>query len=772
MTPKFVSIRCNTRSKSSLSALKTARIVWMKEEIKVHYRTLNTVNSRLKYLYLTLTFLFSFIEFVFLDSKFRDEVELFASSTFQRLSKKLYNLKRSQQQFVRANDSREFGRSTFSFHKRFLNLSNVEFSPGEEHLLNYNLKFNFSHNINLNTKEVLAIEAENIIQTTDICNKNIMRARIINFLNNGIPQNRFGDNYSRANLKSLKNKIKTNDLIVTKADKGSCLVIMNRVDYINKVMNFLDCDEFENINRDPTLPFFSKLKGVLDRTLITLEYFNSSKDKLYPMNPRTPLLYGLPKVHKDGMPIRPVVSFVDSPCYHLSSWLNHVLKVATGFHSTYATKNSVAFADYLKNIVIPHNAILVSLDVKNLFPSVPPDDCIKLVGNLLTNNNVSQVLISDLKLLLRTVLDQNFFQFNGKFFRQRSGLAMGSCLSPFLSEVFMNHLEEIIMKSRFANFLTAYKRYVDDVCIVWSGSERDLADFLLFVNTLHERITFTMEREVEGQLPFLDLLLTRNNNSISFDIYRKPTSTDNVIQYSSNSPFSHKFSAFNSLFYRLFKIPLSRDAFNKELTIIKEIAINNGFPLSSINKIYFKFLNKFKFSYNVIHAKQTLNKYRCVSFFGNISLQLAKFFKGFNISIAFRTVNTLKKHLVNTKDRVDQFSKSGVYSLFCDDCPAVYVGQSGRRISTRVREHVSLFNKYKDSDITETKSAFATHLLTSGHNFSAPENVTILHECAKGKKLDLLEKMEITKAKKSPVLTCVNDVFNFEPHLIFNNINN
>lgn len=99
---------------------------------------------------------------------------------------------------------------------------------------------------------------------------------------------------------------------------------------------------------------------------------------------------------------------------------------------------------------------------------------------------------------------------------------------------------------------------------------------------------------------------------------------------------------------------------------------------------------------------------------------MAKFFKGFNISIAFRTVNTLKKHLVNTKDRVDQFSKSGVYSLFCDDCPAVYVGQSGRRISTRIGEHVSLFNKYKDSDITEkTKSAFATLLLTSGQNFSA-----------------------------------------------------
>jgi len=98
------------------------------------------------------------------------------------------------------------------------------------------------------------------------------------------------------------------------------------------------------------------------------------------------------------------------------------------------------------------------------------------------------------------------------------------------------------------------------------------------------------------------------------------------------------------------------------------------------------------------------------------------------------------------------------------------VGQSERKISTRIHEHLSLVNKFRDTDTTETKSAFATHLLSSGHNFTVPENVSVIHECQKSRKLDLLEKLEITKAKKSPVLNCVNDVFNFEPGLIFNNI--
>ena len=128
--------------------------------------------------------------------------------------------------------------------------------------------------------------------------------------------------------------------------------------------------------------------------------------------------------------------------------------------------------------------------------------------------------------------------------------------------------------------------------------------------------------------------------------------------------------------------------------------------------------------------------------------------------------------MVKTKGKVDLLSKSGVYSLQCGQCLAVYVGQSGRKISTRVQEHLSLVNKYENTDVTNTKSAFANYLLEKKHQFSAPENISILHECHKSKKLDLLEKLEITKAKKSPVLTCVNDVFSFEPYLIFNNINN
>ena len=489
------------------------------------------------------------------------------------------------------------------------------------------------------------------------------------------------------------------------------------------------------------------------------------------MNPRTPLLYGLPKVHKTGHPIRPVVSFIDSPCHKLSSWLNVILRKVTEFQNIYSIKNSLQFANYLKNIDIPQGAILISLDVKNLFPSIPPSECITLIETLLNNTTLPKLVVQNLVSLLSIILHKTFFKFNNKFFTQCSGLAMGSNLSPFLSEVFMNSLEKQMMTSRFGGFLTAYKRYVDDICIVWNGSEQDLTEFLDYVNSLHNRISFTIEKEQDGKLPFLDLLLTRKNNKVEFEVYRKPSSTDNIIQFTSNTPHSHKFASFNSLFYRLFKLPLTVEGFNKELNIIKGIARNNGFPMNSVNKIFYKFFNKYRLSYNIIHAKsEKLRNFRCITFFGNISMQLAKFFKYLDISIAFKTVNSVKRHLVKIKDRTDELSKSGVYSLSCGSCPAVYVGQSGRKVSTRVQEHLSLVNKYKNTEVTETKSAFANHLLTTSHDFINPDNVTLLHNCQKSLKLDLLEKMEISRAKKSPILTCVNDVFNFEPTLVFNNL--
>ena len=80
-------------------------------------------------------------------------------------------------------------------------------------------------------------------------------------------------------------------------------------------------------------------------------------------------LYGLPKLHKPNIPMRPIVSFCGSPTYQLSKHLTNILKPLTdkSRHKLQSTDN---FIDAIKTVQIPDNHKLVSLDVKSLFTSV------------------------------------------------------------------------------------------------------------------------------------------------------------------------------------------------------------------------------------------------------------------------------------------------------------------------------------------------------------------------------------------------------------------
>ena len=63
---------------------------------------------------------------------------------------------------------------------------------------------------------------------------------------------------------------------------------------------------------------------------------------------KTPLLYGPPKIHKPNVPLRPIVSFVNSPTYHLSKHLVDILSPLVG-NSESNVKNSTQFATFISN---------------------------------------------------------------------------------------------------------------------------------------------------------------------------------------------------------------------------------------------------------------------------------------------------------------------------------------------------------------------------------------------------------------------------------------
>ncbi|BHF82928.1 hypothetical protein SprV_0802606800 [Sparganum proliferum] len=94
--------------------------------------------------------------------------------------------------------------------------------------------------------------------------------------------------------------------------------------------------------------------------------------------------YGLPKVHKDGAPLRPIMSLKGTPTYGLAKWLFRRLKFLTAESDT-TVSSSAQFLEKLKGVSLHPNEVMVSFDVTSLFTSIPPDLTIATIGLLLHN---------------------------------------------------------------------------------------------------------------------------------------------------------------------------------------------------------------------------------------------------------------------------------------------------------------------------------------------------------------------------------------------------
>ena len=140
--------------------------------------------------------------------------------------------------------------------------------------------------------------------------------------------------------------------------------------------------------------------------------------------------------------------------------------------------------------------------------------------------------------------------------------------------------------------------------------------------------------------------------------------------------------------------------FNKELNINQNIALNKGYKISTINKIYNKIKRKFTISH--IHSLQsgTEQIFRRIPFISNhLTSPLASTLRSYGINPALYNNNNLGSQLISNKiDKIDKLDKSGVYKLTCQDCDAFYIGQTGRSFKTRYSEHVRVLNRLNRSD--------------------------------------------------------------------------
>ena len=221
----------------------------------------------------------------------------------------------------------------------------------------------------------------------------------------------------------------------------------------------------------------------------------------------------------------------------------------------HCTKDSFSFCKQIKK-VSSTNKFLISYDICSLFTRFPLNETIELAVKLIFDNNPNiKITKKDLKYSEFTTSETHIL-FDGNYYDQIDGVAMGSDLGPVLANLFMVFYEkQWLKKFNFCKVLL-YRRYIDDIICLFN-CEVDAMKFFDYLNSRHPNIKFTFEKQNGGKLAFLDILISNESDNFCTSVFRKKTSIGLYTNFTSFTPFSYKIGLIKTLLHRAFEISSS-----------------------------------------------------------------------------------------------------------------------------------------------------------------------------------------------------------------------
>ena len=183
--------------------------------------------------------------------------------------------------------------------------------------------------------------------------------------------------------------------------------------------------------------------------------------------------------------------------------------------------------------------------------------------------------------LLNLCLTSMYFQYNGKHHKQLHSTAMGSPVSVVVAEIVMQNIEEQALAT-YTRTIPLWLRYVDDT---FTAVHKDgIDDFHKHRNRQNADIQFTKEIEEHGKIPFLDCLVSRDNNKLQTTIYRKPTHIDRLLDQFSYNPTSHKATTIQTLTRRAQLVCDSPDSLQDETGYLNNVFSKNNYNTDFVRR--------------------------------------------------------------------------------------------------------------------------------------------------------------------------------------------
>ncbi|XP_072017464.1 uncharacterized protein [Amphiura filiformis] len=351
--------------------------------------------------------------------------------------------------------------------------------------------------------------------------------------------------------------------------------------------------------------------------------------------------------------------------------------------------------------MIEEGEIFNSHDVVSLFTNTPIDESLNVIKARLQQDKTlhkrTLLAVEDIIDLLKFVLTTTYFLFRGKIYKQRFGAAMGSPVSPVVANLYLEFLEQqAIATAPLDCKPRLWKRYVDDILEIVKEDQVENLTTHLNQTDPTDSIKFTFEKEQERSIPFLDTLIVRKpDGSVKLLVYRKATHTDQYLNFASHHPVHHKLGVVRTLLDRMNSVVSEKEDKEQEEGKIKHALKKCGYPEWTFNHVKRKMECKQA-------KKQSKNKNSTerskglviIPYVEKMTETATRIFRKHGIATAVRPHTTLRKMLVHPKDKRDPMSTTDcIYEIPCANCDNTYVGETGRRFETRLKEHKKKLRK-------------------------------------------------------------------------------
>ncbi|XP_078354461.1 uncharacterized protein LOC144639077 [Oculina patagonica] len=445
-------------------------------------------------------------------------------------------------------------------------------------------------------------------------------------------------------------------------------------------------------------------------------------------------------MHKPGNPGRPIVSACNCPTELLATYLDQITSPLVRSLPSYV-KDTNHMLDITQTFSYPTtsaNRFVFTMDIKSFYTVIPNNDGLLALTHFLDKRPVLEPPTQSLVRLAELVLTLNSYSFNGGFYQQTGGVAMGSRLGPNYACLFVGHVEEQIFQQYPGRKPDLYKRYIDDIVGAAACSKSELDDFATFVNNFHPSLQFTWTIS-DKQLPFLDLLLKPTPQGLATTIHYKETDSHSYLTYTSAHPVQCKNSVPYSQFLRLKRICSDENDYNTKSKEMSSFFLHREYPPAVVERALQRVIGISRET--ALRPSNDGQSNEQVILFDN-SHVLGAYRRGTNLRDSlvrsslqsgantgdephgtfpchrprYRTcahanpasqINTLGG-LLTIRQRFSCTTSNIVYIITCRACTMSCIGETGRRLGDRFCEHLRSVERKADLPV-------AKHFSSPGH---------------------------------------------------------